>query len=215
MSNSLRDQLLKAGLVSKKHIEEAEQKQEKNERKRAQKKAPAKSTQKQSTKNKQKNAKPTSTTSKRKTQKPTNNDLAKFYAERKRVEQQEKADALRKEREAAALRKKNRQRVRSLITQHKVNNANAAIRYNFQVGTRIKFTYVTKEQQKQLATGELAITFLDGERCLIPLSIIDDIRQLEPKKIIVLNDSNTKEEDDLWGDIEWPEDITEDKTKKE
>lgn len=61
----------------------------------------------------------------------------------------------------------------------------AEIRYNFVVGTNIKYLYVTEQQQEALGKGELAITFLGGRRCLIPHDIVDDLRKIDPNKLII------------------------------
>ena len=39
----------------------------------------------------------------------------------------------------------------------------------------------------QLANGELALTFLEGKRCIIPLETAQAISVLDPDKIIIIN----------------------------
>jgi hypothetical protein len=52
--------------------------------------------------------------------------------------------------------------------------------------------YVTEAQQTQLANGELALTFLEGKRCIIPLETAQAITALDPDKIIIINQPETE-----------------------
>jgi hypothetical protein len=183
MSNSLRDQLLKAGLITQEQIEQANQPKSKEP---AVKAPPAK-----------KAARPAQTarphTPKPQVKpKPVDEDLAKFYKERETIERNERLEAERQQRELAARRKAVRGQIQTLINENTQNIADAEIRYNFVVGDNIKYVYVTEAQQTQLANGELALTFLEGKRCIIPLETAQAITALDPDKIIIINQPETE-----------------------
>ena len=170
--SSLSDQLLKAGLVTKEQVEKAAKKPVKANKK----KQPIKN------KNSQKNtAKPRHTKPKKET-----SDLAHFYQERSKVEQKEKQEAIRIKKETARIKRETNQKINKLISANLLNDDTADIRYNFVVGTTIKYLFVTEKQQQELTDGKLAITFMGGKRSLIPVEIAQKILKLNPNKVVII-----------------------------
>ena len=183
MSNSLSDQLLRAGLITQEQIAKADDdKQKQKERARAKFKKKASSPQAQA---KNKTAKPANKPKPAK--KPTKeaSDLAKFYQQRNQVEQAERTAEEKRKREVAERRRKTRKQIRQLIEGNVKNDEEATIRFNFVVGETVKYLFVTEEQQTQIAAGELSITFMDGKRCLISSEIGEQILALDPDKVMV------------------------------
>lgn len=160
--SSLSDQLLKAGLVTEDQVKKAAEK--------------PKNVKKNCAKPNNKKPKPRKEPS----------DLAQFYKERATVERKDKQEALRKKQEAARIKKETNKKINKLISDNLLNDESAEIRYNFVVGTTIKYLYVTEEQQQKLADGKLAITFLGGKRSIIPFDIAQDILKLNPDKIVII-----------------------------
>lgn len=210
MSNSLSEQLLKAGLITQAQIDQAEQnkQQQKEKAKEAREQAklkPAKPNRNFTPKaNKPAAVKPEGAPTPEADKKPAPNkpaksrkssDLEQFYRERNELERQEKAAEEQRRREMAERKKQTRQQVRELITAHLKNVDDAAIRYNFVVGETVKYLYVTEQQQQDLATGALAITFLEGKRCLIPSEVAEQILAIDPDKLIVLNKDGIETEE--------------------
>jgi len=161
--SSLSDQLLKAGLVTKEQVKKAAEKP---------KKKPYKAKQK----SKKKVVK----------QKSEPSDLAQFYAERRKQENKEKQQEAHRKKEAARIKKENKQKIDKLISANLLNDDNAEIRYNFVVGTSIKYVFVTEKQQQELIDGKLAFTFMGSKRCLIPLATAQEIQRIDAKKIVVI-----------------------------
>ncbi len=170
--SSLSDQLLKAGLVTEEQVKKAAEKPKRHK--------PNKSNANKSPKQKR----PATNTPKKE-----NSDLAQFYKERASLERTEKQEAERKKQEAARLKKETNDKVNKLLTNNLLNDEAAEVRYNFVVGTTIKYLFVNEEQQQKLADGELAISFLGGKRALIPIIIAKEITQLNPNKIVIIADS--------------------------
>jgi uncharacterized protein YaiL (DUF2058 family) len=167
MKNALQDQLLKAGLVTEEQFKKASAKP---------RRPPPKSKSKKS-------KKPTN-----KKNHSHNSDLKRAYDARKKLEVAEKH----KKEQLAAQRKANRRKIRALISNNTLNKPDAEISYRFIIGQNIKNVYVTEEQQKQLLSGKLAITFFDGKRCIIPRNVADKIMQLDPKKAIIVQPSDVE-----------------------
>jgi len=170
--SSLSDQLLKAGLVTEEQVKKATEK-------------PKRPKPNKSTANKPYKQKRPATNNVKK----ENSDLAQFYKERASLERNEIQEAAKKKQEAARLKKETNDKINKLITDNLLNDETAEIRYNFVVGTTIKYLFVNEEQQQKLADGELAISFLGGKRALIPKSIAKNITQLNPNKIVIIADS--------------------------
>ena len=173
---SLSDQLLKAGLVTEEQVKEAAEKPKRQKSHHAHSK--------RTFKNKPPKAK-TSIASKE------SSDLAQFYKQRASLERTEKQQEAKKKQEAARLKKETNDKINKLLTENLLNDDSAEIRYNFVVGTTIKYLFVNEEQQQKLADGELAISFLGGKRALISKEIANQITQLNPNKIVVIADTST------------------------
>lgn len=177
MANSLRDQLMQAGLVTEEQVNKAESEKQKNNRKKRH--------------NQQKHKNPNTKTrqsSKRTGQRKQaeQSDLAHFYQQRAQVERKEKQEENRHRQEAAKLKKERRQKIGKLIKENALDTDSGEIRYNFVIGNNIKYLFVTEKQQQQLADGKLAITFLGGKKCLIPHQIGKEILAIDPDKIVIL-----------------------------
>ncbi|HHC74930.1 MAG TPA: DUF2058 family protein, partial [Thiothrix sp.] len=109
-------------------------------------------------------AQPTRKTHKKPKAKNNEPNLANLYRQRAEVERKEKEDEEARRREQARIKKQTRKKLRTLVLKHLQNDDQASLRYNFVVGSNVKYVFVTEEQQNQLAAGELAITFIDGKR---------------------------------------------------
>lgn len=158
----LSDQLLQAGIVTKEQVKEASKKpKQKHTHKKANRLKANKS-------------------------KKAPSDLAQFYNERKKQEKKESIDAARKKQEQARIKKETNHKINALISENLLNDESAEIRYNFVVGTTIKYVFVTEHQQTKLANGELAITFLGGKRALVPTEIGKQILALNKNKIVII-----------------------------
>lgn len=181
MANSLRDQLLQAGLITAEQIAKANQPKPKPaEKPRGKPAAKPQHKPKQTNKNNHINKEP---------KQPS--DLAKYYEARAQTEREERQQAEQQQRELAARRKQTREQVAQLISNHLQNVDDAEIRYNFVVGDNIKYVYVTEQQQQDLAAGKLAITFQAGKRCLIPTEVGQQVQALDPSKIVIVNTPET------------------------
>ncbi|MCG5494791.1 DUF2058 family protein [Ectothiorhodospira variabilis] len=90
-----------------------------------------------------------------------------------------------------------KQELRELIAAHRVNQDQAEQPYHFQVGQTIKHLYVTEQQQTQLAEGQLCIAFLDGRRHLLPAVIGRQILERDPNRTVVFPGEPDEEADPL------------------
>lgn len=198
MANSIRDQLLQAGLVTEDQVTKAESdKQSRNKnRNKSRRKPHSQAKGKLGAKGSNNAAKNTTkNTAKRsvKKKKVPQSDLAKFYQQRSNEERKEKQEEEKLRQEAAKIKKERRQKIGKLIKENAIktldqnSETEGEIRYNFVVGTNIKYLFVSEEQQQQLSEGKLAITFLGGKKMLIPSEIGKQILDIDPKKIVSMS----------------------------
>ncbi len=140
----------------------------------------------------------------KKTGKPKQrDDLAAAYAARRKAEREEQKEKAR----LAAQKKSNQKKITKLIRENLLNDDNAELGYQFTAGKTIKKIYVTETQRKALIDGELAITFLKGRRCLISREIAEQIRALDPEKLVIINTPEEKDENDPYAGYEVPDDL--------
>lgn len=130
-------------------------------------------------------------------------DLAQAYRLRAGEERREREAAEQARREAERRRKANRARIAQLIRDHLQNDPGAELNYHFTVRDKVKQLRVTPEQLGALAAGELAITFLDGRRCLIPAGVAEEIAALDPDKLVVRHAPDAGEADGVPDDLLW------------
>lgn len=175
--SSLRDQLLKAGLVTEEQVKQAETKPKSGGKHKKNNKVAARAP-----------SKPAKT----KPKKRELSDLEQFYQQRDKTEKAEKAEQERQRKEAARIRKQNRAKIGALIKNNMKNEESADIRYNFVVGSSVKYLYVTEVQQDLLSEGKLAIAFLGEKRCLIPPEVADQILAIEPSRIVIRFDPDAE-----------------------
>lgn len=197
MSNALRDQLLKAGLITQEQAQQAEQRPAHMPAKRSERK-PGKSAGKAGPRagrgGAPKSAKPRSTPA---------DDLAKAYAARARAEQAERAAREAAEREAQERRRAVKAELQALVSERALNDEAAEVAYRFVVAGKVKQVYVTPEQQSRLAAGELCIVLLDGKRHIVPAEVGERVLALDPERVVVRHDPTAGTEDDVPPDIVW------------
>lgn len=178
--SSIRDQLLKAGLVTEEQVKEAETKPPAKKKRQS----PSRDSQpRQNAKNK---------ASKPQQKKRELTDLEQFYQQRDTTEKAEKAEQDKQRKEAARIRKEKRAKIGALIKTNMVNDEAAEHRYNFVVGSSVKYLFVTEAQQELLSSGELAIVFLGEKRCLIASEVGKQIQDIEPSRLVIICEPESK-----------------------
>ncbi len=183
MSNSLRDQLLKKGLVSKEKAKTAEQNSKSKYHQQRKKKKKDRGKQVL--------------------------DSAATLAVKAREEEIQRAQELNRQKETERQQKALQAQIRDLILRHKVNEPKAEMTYNFTDGKFVRQIQVTSKQQEQLAIGYLAITVLGESYYLVPTPIAEKINERVPQVVIYLNKTNNDENntDDPYADYQVPDDL--------
>ncbi|WP_026300826.1 DUF2058 domain-containing protein [Thioalkalivibrio sp. ALE23] len=187
MSDAMRDQLLKTGLVDEKQVKKARSEQHKGKKKAK----------------KPKKAAPPAA-------EPT-------VAEQRQAEQAERSRRKNEERQARAARKALTAQLRELVSSnlYPVPAGEDAEDYHFQQGGRIRSLPVTPALRRQLADGRAAIAGLDhrpeaGFR-LVPRETADRIRERDPQWPLVIPAEEAADSepaaDDPYADYVVPDDL--------
>ncbi len=180
MSDSLRDQLLKAGLTSEQDVKRA----------RSQKKQQARGQRNQG-----------------KRQPPQQSEAARQAAD---AEAQKRARdrTLNQRHEAEKRRKAEEHAAREMVIKHEVpHGADGDIAFNFSHDGRIKKIYINAKQQRDLATGALTVARTRGRFRLIPREIAERVRPRAPFLIAWMHEETTEADDPAYQEHPVPDDL--------
>ena len=189
MSESLRDQLLKAGL-GKKLKDEA-------------KASPPKASPPRSQHHKPAHPQPKPTHAPKPAKPAQDVDLARAYAQRAQVEREERERSQREAERVARERKERKQKLTTLLAGKALNSDDADVPRHFPHGNKIRRIYCTKEQLEKLNRGDLAVVQLAGRYLLVEREIAAKAQEIQPESLVLLCDPNAPAEDDVPADLVW------------
>ena len=176
MSESLREQLLKAGLGKKPKVEE----------KRPAPRSPQPQLPKPPSKPREEAV-----------------DLARAYAQRAQVERAEREQVQREAERIAREKKERKQKLATLLAGKALNANDADVPRHFPHGNKIRRIYCTQEQLAKLNRGELAVAQLAGRYLLVERDIALQAQAIQAESLVLLCDPNAPAEDDIPPDLMW------------
>lgn len=182
MSNPFQDQLLKAGLVTKKQVQKAQQ-----DKKRSNKKHKADKT------------------------KAGDDTRVKAQQAAQRAAQQkaERDRELNRRKQQQAQQKAVSIEINQLITDNCLELGDGCdIVYNFEHDKKIKRIYVDARIKQKIIDGKLGIARIEGRYELVPLATAEKIRQRNPKRVIILEQEVSVSEGGDYADYPIPDDLT-------
>ena len=183
MSLSLREQLLKAGLVSEQQVQKAERDQRQQQH-RGMQNVP-----------KQKRRNPD----------PTPQQLA---AQKAAAEKAAKDAELNRKKLEKIERRARFAEIRQLVLQHNVPRVETDDFYNFQDGTKIRRVPVNPELRSRLIAGELAIVRCEGRYAFVPSAIGQRVGERVERALIHWNNPDARPDvDDPYKDYVIPDDL--------
>ena len=198
MSQSLRDQLVKAGLATSAQAKKAERS----------KRAEATAERHQGkTKDKTKKGKGAA--------KQSETDKVKAKAAQQRAEKAARDKALAQQRNEKSQAKALQAQIKQLILQNdqrtKVND-DEAVPYNFVHGKKIKKIFVTKPQLEALSNGRLFVVNNNGLYHFVDEKVAKQIEQRDPRRIIVAHKDEEKSvepgsDEEFYAKFEVPDDL--------
>ena len=81
-------------------------------------------------------------------------------------------------------KKAQRRKIQELIKSARLNDAQAALAYYFVKGKRIKRIYVTQDQHAQLTSGAVVVAALEGNHHLLTRSVAEQLLDLAPQTVL-------------------------------
>ena len=178
MSDSLRDQLLKSGLV---RSTKPESRPDRTPRPRAPVKTPEQPPRRES----------------------TEIDLARAYALRDRTEREQREREQREAEQRAREKKERKQKLSALLSGTALNDANAEVPRHFPHLNRIRRIYVTEEQFPRLNGGELAVVQFAGRYLLVTRETALAAQSISAEALVLLCDPRDVDEDGVPADLTW------------
>lgn len=132
-------------------------------------------------------------------------DLAKAYAIRAQAEATERRKAEAEAAEEARLRKERKRKLQSLVEGKALNKPDADQVRHFTYGEKIRRVYVDAAQLVALNAGELGVVQHGGRYLLLPRAIIDEVATLAPGQVALLvgQGEGAQADDGVPDDLMW------------
>ncbi|MEO6967719.1 MAG: DUF2058 family protein [Rhodanobacteraceae bacterium] len=180
MSETLRDQLLKAGL------------------KPARKREPARPEKTRRVTPPVSHAKPQAGTSAEEV------DLARAYALRAQAEKAERERSEREAQQQAQARRERKRRLHELLEGKSLNREAAEHPRHFEHAGKIRRVYVTTEQLRQINASELGVVVQAGRFVLVLREVVMQVQAIAPEAVALLVDPQADNSDDgVPADMMW------------
>ena len=181
MSLSLREQLLQAGLGTKKQAKQAEQAERKSKHENRQKSKP-----------------------------PSQPSAVAQAAQQAQAAKLARDQELNRRQQEKAQKKARRAQIRQLVEQHKLPRPDSDDYYNFVDGTTIRRIGVEPPLREQLMSGAVGIVRCAGRYELVPADLLVRIREIDAQVIAHHNiaSQQTVDENDPYKDFVVPDDLT-------
>lgn len=192
MSDSLRDQLLKAGFA----VPKPEPRPSPPPRAHTSVQRPSRPQRPQGTQS-------ASAPSRAPRREQTDIDLARAYALRDKTERETREREQRAAEQRARERKERRQKLASVLNGKLLNDPNAEIPRHFPHTNKIRRIYVTADQLPRLNGGELAIAQLAGRYLLVTRETGLAAQAVDPDALVLLCEPQPSDDDGVPADLTW------------
>jgi uncharacterized protein YaiL (DUF2058 family) len=130
-------------------------------------------------------------------------DLARAYALRERTEREQREREQREAEQRAKAKRERRQKLGAHLDGKALNSKDADIPRHFPHANKIRRIYVTAEQLPRLNGGELAVVQLAGRYLLVSRDDGLAAQVIDPEALVLLCDAHAADEDDVPADLVW------------
>jgi uncharacterized protein len=133
-------------------------------------------------------------------------DLAKAYAMRAQTEAGERRKAEAEAAEVARLRKEKKRKVEELLKGKALNLAEADLVRHFPYGEKIRRVHVDAKQLAAINAGELGVVQQGGRYLVVEKAVIEALREIAPEFIALMVDPNApvnESDDGVPDDLMW------------
>jgi uncharacterized protein YaiL (DUF2058 family) len=132
-------------------------------------------------------------------------DLAKAYAVRAQTEAAERKRVEQEAAEQARLKRERKQKIEKLLQGQSLNKADADQARHFEYGGKIRRVYVDSAQLAAINTGELGVVQQNGRYFLVTRSLAEQVRDIDAHLVALLVDPSAGGvgEDGVPDDLMW------------
>lgn len=131
-------------------------------------------------------------------------DLARAYALRAQIEKAERERRERETRQQAQERRERKRRLHELLDGQSLNRIDAEHPRHFEHAGKISRVYVTAEQLKRINAGELGVVVQAGRFVLVTREITLQAQTIAPDAVALLVDPDADTgDDDIPADLMW------------
>lgn len=116
--------------------------------------------------------------------------LAEAYAARQREDRRAAEEARQRAQAEQQRRRENDRRLQTLVGAHALNRPEAELARHFEYGKRIRRVYVTAEQMRALNAGELGVVQWHGRFYLLPAERVMEVLDFAPEHVALRIDPN-------------------------
>lgn len=132
-------------------------------------------------------------------------DLAKAYALRAQTQARERKQLERETAERARLRREHKAKIQQLLSNNTLNKADASQPRNFEYAGKIRRVYVDDAQLLALNAGQLGVVQQAGRYLLVTREIAMQVQAIDPHHLALLvdPDANAASDDGVPDDLMW------------
>ena len=130
-------------------------------------------------------------------------DLAQAYALRARSEREDRERSQREAEQKAREKREKKEQVARLLNGKALNVADAEHARHFEHGGKIRRVYCTQDQLVALNKGELAVVQQNGRYLLVGAELAQQVKAVSAEALVLLVDPNAPVEDDVPADLIW------------
>ena len=134
---------------------------------------------------------------------PSEPNLAHAYALRAKQEKDERDQAQRDAERAAREKRERKHKLAALLDGKALNAADADVPRHFPHGNKIRRVYVTAAQLQQLNKGDIAVAQIAGRYLLVSREIALQAQAIDEQALVLLCDPNAPPDDDVPADLVW------------
>ncbi|MEE4219236.1 MAG: DUF2058 family protein [Xanthomonadales bacterium] len=123
--------------------------------------------------------------------------LGKAWAIREREEKKTIEQKRARKQEEDRKRREINKAIKEIIKGKRLNKDDAEVARNFMYRSRIRKVYVTAEQNRALAEGDLGLVYLSGGYHLLDKELTEAVRKIAADHVVELDSGSSEEEEDF------------------
>lgn len=130
-------------------------------------------------------------------------DLARAYALRDRAEREQREQEKRAAEQRAREKAERKRKLAALLDGQGLNDKDADVARNFPHGDKIKRVYCTPVQLDAINAGELGVVQHLGRYLIVPRALAESVREASPEALVLLCEPGGDGDDDVPADLTW------------